>query len=441
MPKILLLSLEPDHKFEILSRCLEEAGGEALAVGSGAELAASLDQGADGAILTGDGAAGLECMLIAGRLREAGYTCPLVWQTGTVSVDLSMHAMRSGISDIVPTSDGPEALGTAILKLCNNAPEEAAARPRAGTLVGAERVIGQGAAVSVVLDQVSRVAKSEANVLITGESGTGKELTAELIHRNSRRAGRPFVALNCAALPDTLLESELFGYERGAFTGAVATHKGKFEYASEGTLFLDEIGDMSLPSQAKMLRAIEQRVVQRLGSNLDTPARARIISATNQNLEELTRERKFRQDLYFRLNVVRIHLPPLRERREDIPALAEHMLKEVGAQQHEAARRIEHGVIRRLQMHNWPGNIRELRNVIESIVVCSPSRTIGLSDLPMYVRQQLKTSLVPPQDERAKIVHALDSAGGNRGRAAEILHCSRMTLYRKMVRYSIPSGS
>lgn len=404
-------------------------------VESEAELCAALE-GGDGAILTGEGPLGGECLRIAGQLRDAGHICPMIWHADTISLDLAMMAMRAGISDIVQASEGLEALLAAIHNLCRRS-EEQPARPRAAAVEGGERLVGHGAALTGVLHQIARVARSEANVLITGESGTGKELTAELIHRNSRRAARPFVALNCAALPETLLESELFGYERGAFTGAVASHKGKLEFASDGTLFLDEVGEMSLPSQAKMLRAIEQRVVQRLGSNIDSPARARLISATNQSLESLTRERKFRQDLYFRLNVVRIHLPPLRERREDIPELAEHMLRELGAQQHEPVRRMENAVIRRLQMHDWPGNVRELRNVIESIVVFSSSRTIGLSDLPVYVRQQLRTTLAPPENERAKILQALDSAGGNRGKAAEILHCSRMTLYRKMVKYAI----
>jgi transcriptional regulator with PAS, ATPase and Fis domain len=209
----------------------------------------------------------------------------------------------------------------------------------------------------------AQVAAVDANVLITGESGTGKELIAELIHNLSRRRTRPFVAVNCAAVPETLLESELFGYERGAFTGAHVSHEGRLQHAAGGTLFLDEIGEMSLPAQAKILRAVDKRVIQRLGSNIDTPVQVRLVAATNQNLELLVQEKKFRQDLYYRLNVVRLVLPPLRERLEDIPELVEHILRDLSVQQHERARNLEGDVVRRFQRYDWCRAVLKSRNM------------------------------------------------------------------------------
>lgn len=306
-------------------------------------------------------------------------------------------------------------------------------------LVDGDRLAGSGPAACRIRNQIAKIAATNANVLITGESGTGKDLAAELIHKNSARRLRQFVAVNCAAMPESLLESELFGHTRGAFTGANTARVGKLEHAAGGTLFLDEIGDMSLVAQAKILRAVESRVIQRLGSNVDTPIEVRLIAATNQDLELLMRARQFRQDLYFRLNVVRLNLPALRDRREDIPELAEKILQELTHQQKSLARRIDFGVLRRLQAHDWPGNIRELRNVLESIVVFSSSSTIGISDIPAEIRQTLRSYSLTSSEERGKILTALASAGWNRNRAAEILHCSRMTLYRKMVRLSIGS--
>jgi DNA-binding NtrC family response regulator len=298
-------------------------------------------------------------------------------------------------------------------------------------------MVGSSREIARVRNEIAQVARAGANVLIAGESGTGKELAAELIHRNSPVCKWPFVAVNCAAVPEALLESELFGHERGAFTGANVARQGKLQHASGGTLFLDEVGDMSLLAQAKILRVIETRVVQRLGSNVDTPLQIRLLAATNQDLDLLTSEKKFRQDLYFRLNVVRLNLPPLRERVEDIPDLVEHILADLSQKQSKPRYRLAGDVIRSLQMHDWPGNIRELRNVLECILVYASSRSIGLSDVPEHVRHTLRSSSTRSGKERSRILAALNSADWNRSKAAEILRCSRMTLYRKMERFSV----
>ncbi len=378
-----------------------------------------------------------ETLQLAELVHRVDRNCPVVIFTSLVSTEGTLRAMRAGICDLLDMGESPKNIATALQTLLQRHwPLLPSPRP-VHQLIGGSKLVGRSPAMARVRDQIARLAASNANVLITGESGTGKELAAELIHRNSHAGKRPFVAINCAAVPEALLESELFGYERGAFTGASMARDGKLQHAAGGTLFLDEIGDMSLLAQAKILRAVESRVVQRLGSNVDTPVQVRLLAATNQDLEQLIREKRFRQDLYFRLNVIRLALPPLRERLEDIPDLAEHILLELSEGQNRPVRCIEPDVIRRLQMHPWPGNIRELRNVLECILVFCSSRSIGFSDVPEHIRQTLR-SAPALGDERSKILCALNSAQWNRSKAAEILRCSRMTLYRKMVKFAVP---
>jgi DNA-binding NtrC family response regulator len=378
-----------------------------------------------------------EAIHILEAVRCANRDCPVLVVTTSLSTEAVLCAMRAGASDLLE-STAPEGK---ILETISSLAHRFRQTNRTGipdtSSVGFQKMVGSGPAMTRVKDQMARVTGAECNVLITGESGTGKELAAELIHHYSPRRARPFVAVNCAAMPDTLLESELFGHERGAFTGADARRDGKLQYAAGGTLFLDEVGDMSLTGQAKILRAIESRVIQRLGSNIDTHVQVRIIAATNHNLEKLVPENKFRQDLYYRLNVARLGLPPLRERREDIPELAEHIVRQLSARQNERPRRIENEVIKRFQQHDWPGNIRELRNVLESILVFSSSRTIGLTDLPAQLRSGLRPSGSSYNDEHDRILEALNSTSWNRNKAAQRLSCSRMTLYRNMRKHAI----
>jgi DNA-binding NtrC family response regulator len=371
------------------------------------------------------------------QIRGVDETCPVLVQTSSVGAASAVAAMRAGASDILDYSASAAELAASFERISGRHHSRENRQSAASALAGGNRLLGNCAAISEVRKQIARAAASDSNVLITGESGTGKELVAELIHRNSPRNESPFVAVNCAAIPESLLESELFGYERGAFTGAAASRDGKLRAAGAGTLFLDEIGDMPLTAQAKILRAIENRVIQRLGSNVDCPVLFRVVAATNQDLEQLTRDKRFRHDLYFRLNVVRMELPPLRERCGDIPELADNILRDLTQRRKEPERRLEDEVMQRLQRHSWPGNVRELRNVLESILVYSSSSLIGLSDLPGHISRILASS-TSSRDERSKIVSALTSTGWNRDEASKLLHCSRMTLYRKMLRYSIP---
>ncbi len=295
---------------------------------------------------------------------------------------------------------------------------------------------------SASMEEVSlymrKAAASNSTVLITGETGTGKELAAEFIHQRSGRAAKPFVTVNCAAIPDSLLESELFGHARGAFTGAEDPREGLFASANGGTLFLDEVGDMSLTAQGKILRVIERREVCHLGGTRRIPLDVRFVAATNQDLETMTTEGKFRKDLFFRLNVARVHLPALRERREDIAPLIDHYLKEFSTQNGAKAPAISDDCLRRLLEYDWPGNIRELKNVIETLFLGAPPAQVRPEHLPPYLRGLSGTDRFS-QSERLRLLDALFAAQWNKSKAAQQLRWSRMTLYRKLAKYRIES--
>ncbi|MCX8035618.1 MAG: sigma 54-interacting transcriptional regulator [Candidatus Sumerlaeia bacterium] len=318
--------------------------------------------------------------------------------------------------------------------------------------VGRHTFVTQNARMKQILEVVHKVARSDTTFLITGESGTGKELIARMAHLASPRARGPFVCVNCAALPDTLLESELFGHEKGAYTGAVAARAGKFEAARGGTIFLDEIGDISPAAQAKVLRVLQEKEIERLGGNRPIAVDVRVIAATNKNLAEEIRAGRFREDLFYRLNVIRIELPPLRERLDDLPALVEFFIQSVGSELHSPVRRASREALDVLARYAWPGNVRELRNVIERAVVLGSDEAIWPDDLPPEVRGES----VPPQGavsavasgnaavlrtldecEREHILRVLTHTGWNKKRAAEILGISRSALYEKIATYSL----
>jgi len=308
-----------------------------------------------------------------------------------------------------------------------------------------ENIVGRSPQMLQVYKTVARVAESRSTVLIAGESGTGKELVARAIHFNSPRSSKPYVAVDCGSLAETLLESELFGHVRGAFTGAVTNKKGLFEEADNGTCFLDEVGDISLAMQAKLLRVIQEHEIKRVGGTETTKIDVRIIAATNKNLEELVAEKKFREDLFYRLNVVSVHLPPLRERLDDIPFLADHFLRKYAAENEKPVSRISAEVLDLLLRYQWPGNVRELENVIERAVTLSPHSLILPEDLPRRLRvepSEISATSLPSQVsltelEKIYIKKVLEETGGNKKRAADILGIDRRTLYRMAARYGI----
>jgi DNA-binding NtrC family response regulator len=303
-----------------------------------------------------------------------------------------------------------------------------------------EPMVGDGAAMREIKAYILKIATTDSTVLITGETGTGKELAAELIHRNSPRLKEPFVCINCAALPESLVESEMFGYERGAFTGAVALKRGKFELAEGGTVFLDEIGDMSPYAQMKILRTTEKKEVYRLGGKGAIPINVRVIGATNRDPEQLIEQGNFRKDLYYRLNVARVHLPPLRLRKEDIPSLLKHYIRKFNQRFGREVEGFTEEVLASLLHHDWPGNVRELKNLLEATFIDLRSRKIALMDLPKAFQRRLKEVEGLPEKERDRLLSVLFATKWNKSKAAQKLHWSRMTLYRKMAKYHISTS-
>ncbi|MBI2211128.1 MAG: sigma-54-dependent Fis family transcriptional regulator [Deltaproteobacteria bacterium] len=307
-----------------------------------------------------------------------------------------------------------------------------------------EGVLGESGQMLEVTSLVRRVAPSEATVLIRGESGTGKELIAKAIHYASPRAGAPLIRVNCAALPETLLESELFGHEKGAFTGAAARRKGRFELADRGSLFLDEIGDLPLPLQAKLLRVLQEREFERVGSSLPIRVDVRILAATHRDLEGLLKTGQFREDLYYRLNVVTILLPPLRERRQDLPLLMDHFLKLFAEKNHKTIRGFTQDARQALLRYDYPGNVRELENIIERAVVLTRDEVIGREDLPLSIPEAeeekgegITLTAATEGTERRMIREALARSGGVQTRAAESLGISERALRYKLKKYGL----
>jgi two-component system response regulator HydG/two-component system response regulator AtoC len=298
-------------------------------------------------------------------------------------------------------------------------------------------MIGESAPMQALQAYIGKVAVTDSHVLITGETGTGKELAAQQIHQHSPRWQQPFICVNCPAIPDSLFESELFGYERGAFTGAVTRNQGAFERADGGTLFLDEIGEMHSYAQAKILRAVEEKAVHRLGGQQRIPLNIRIIAATNQDLERLVAAGQFRPDLYFRLNVASIHLPPLRERTLDLWPLCEHYIQALNRQSEREIEGFTADVFAALLRYAWPGNVRELKNLIEAIFITAASGVITFMDLPEPFRRRLGDAAGLPVNEREQLLAALVSTQWNKSQAAQQLHWSRMTVYRKLRQYHL----
>ena len=295
--------------------------------------------------------------------------------------------------------------------------------------------VGNSAAIWNLKSYMRKVALTDAHVLVTGETGTGKELAAQYIHHQSARRGKPLTAINCAALPDGLLESELFGYERGAFTGASSSYPGKLRLADHGTVLFDEIGDMSFYAQAKILRVIETKQIYPLGGHRSVPVDIRIIAATNRDLEVQMKRGDFRQDLYYRLNVARINLPPLRDRKADIPLLIDHFVQKCSERTGRRIAGFSDEALEVLSHYEWRGNIRELINLVERIFIDPPVATIEAADLPDFIRTPQK--LKQDRDEREILLQALSKTNWNKSKAAERLRWSRMTLYRKLVKYRL----
>jgi DNA-binding NtrC family response regulator len=374
-----------------------------------------------------------------------------IMMTAYGSIDNAVEAMRRGAYDYVMK---PLDLDKLLIILKRALKEKGMTLAQQESSLGVKndftssiKIIGSSSSLDKVLRQARQVAPTRATVLIEGESGTGKELIARAIHDWSGRREKPLVTVHCAALSPQLLESELFGHERGAFTGAVEKRIGRFEEASGGTLFLDEIGEIDAATQVKLLRALGERVIQRVGGNQNISVDVRVVAATNRDLEAMTLEGKFREDLFYRLSVVRLKLPPLRERKEDIPELVNSFLRDIAKENGKPIPKLGDGIMELLMRYDWPGNIRELRMAIEHGVVMNESGTIRIEDLPERIvrgQEKIKTkeplllngpSLSLQEQEKRSIAEALKICGGNRTKAADKLGISRRTLHRKLKEY------
>ncbi len=369
--------------------------------------------------------------------------------TGQASVSSAVEAIKNGAYDYLTKPINPDELILLIrraLETLQKDKEIDNLRRRLDQKFGLDKIIGQSKQMKDVFAKIQRAAPVDSTVLVLGESGTGKELVAQALHHNSPRKKGPFVAVNCAAVPATLVESELFGHVRGAFTGATDRRMGRFEQADNGTLFIDEIGDFEIGLQAKLLRVLETLTVTPVGGHEDRKVNVRVLAATSRDIHKMVEEGTFREDLYYRLNVVTITLPPLRQRPDDIPVLVEHFLRDITQQKHMAPRRVSPEVMRRLLDYRWPGNVRELRNMLESMMVLADGELLTEKDLPdrileaaaeMSHPKDLPTGLTMEELEKLAITKALETCSGNRTHAAQKLNISVRTLQRKLRQYEL----
>ncbi len=431
-----------------LATMLEKKGHRVRGVGTGEEALDQLEAASADLVITDLRMPGIGGIEFLRRLKNTWPDTEVLVMTAYGSIDTAVEAMRSGAYDYLAKPIDRERFSVVVEKALERhalASENKQLRDRLDTRARFDRMVGESEPLQGVYRLVEMVAGSDVTVLVTGESGTGKELVARAIHHKSPRATGPFVTLNCGALPENLLESELFGYEKGAFTGAAGTKVGRFELADGGTLFLDEVGELSLKSQVDFLRVLETKEFRRLGGTKLVKVDTRIIAATNRNLEQAVAEGQFREDLYYRLNVVPIHLPPLRDRAEDIALMVDSFLREFAARHQREPQEVSREALRLLRLYAWPGNIRQLRNVIERLVVTVREKTIQPEHLPEEVqasREGARTMVVAlgtPLDEieRDVIRRTLAEVTNHRERAAKLLGISLRALQYKIKEYGI----
>jgi two-component system response regulator AtoC len=441
-PKVLVVDDDAGMS-KVLGALLSQDGMEPRYASSGGAALAAIEAEPVDLVVTDLRMPGMDGMALLAELSRLWPELPVVMLTAHGTVPLAVLAMKAGATDFVLKPFDREELLFVVKKALAAAARDADLAPRQGA--STSDLLGDSEAMQKVHALVRRAAPGTSTVLVLGESGTGKELVARAIHEGSPRKNGAFVKLNCGALPDNLLESELFGYEKGAFTGAAARKPGRVELAHEGTLFLDEIGDVTPQLQVKLLRVLQERELERLGGTVTIKVDVRFVAATHQNLQELVAAGKFREDLFYRLNVVPIHLPPLRARAEDIAPLARHFAAVLGKA---SGRRVslDEAALSRLAREAWPGNVRELQNFIERVVVLSDGPVVGLADVERELRPAAGDVAAPASmnleearrgTEKAAIKNALARAAGNRTVAARILGLSRRGLYYKLEEHKL----
>lgn len=446
-PSILLID-DDDSLRRVIEFSLTEVGYKVQPAASGEDGLRFLDKDDFDAVITDITMPGMNGIEVLAKVRERDEQLPVIVITAYGTIESAVGAMKQGAFDYITKPFNRDELRLTLekaLKLRRLEKENVELRAVVADRYRFDSIIGTSEKIAAVLDTAGRVAVSDASVLITGESGTGKELLAKGIHYNSKRADRPFVAVNCAAIPEHLIESELFGHVKGAFTGAVKDREGKFELASGGTLFLDEIGDLRIDLQAKILRVLQERQVDRVGGKYPITVDVRIIAATNKDIEQAVKNGSFREDLYYRLSVITLHIPPLRERRDDIRVLIEHFLKKFNPG---VDMRVAPEALSVLTGYGWPGNVRELENVIQRASVLKRGDVITVADLPDKLKKEkmsveniilnLPDEGISLEDlEKNLIIKALEKHKGNQTRAAEYLGITRPTLIYRLEKYGI----
>ena len=446
---IILVIDDKEEHAKATAEALQKVGYKCLVATSGKEGLKIIETGEVDIVITDLIMHGIDGLQILKTTKERLPDAEVILITGYGTVETAVDAMQKGAATYLLKPININHLRAEVNKLVekqNLVRSNKELHRQLDEKFGLSGIIGNSVKMQKVLSIVNQISGTTATILITGESGTGKELIAKTIHNNSPRKNSPLVVLNSAAIPENLLESELFGHEKGAFTGALYHRKGKFEYAHHGTLFLDEIGDMPLSTQVKLLRVIEDGIVTRIGSNESIEVDVRLVAATNQDLEKLIKEGKFREDLYFRLNVVSVKLPALRERGEDITILIDSFLREFSQVHNKKISNISPEARKILYKYPWPGNVRELKNCIESMVVVSTKDTLDIETIPDHILQRsneapplsnLMVGMTIEEAERELIKNALTAVGGNREEAAKMLGIGERTLYRKLDRYGL----
>ncbi|HEX3774284.1 MAG TPA: sigma-54 dependent transcriptional regulator [Polyangiaceae bacterium] len=434
---------------ELLAEGLAQQGYEARWKASPHDALGEIEQRNFDVVLTDINMRDMNGLELCQRATEAHPDLPVIVITAFGSMETAVQAIRAGAYDFITKPFDIDVVAIALERAVKHGVLTREVQRLQRAVDESRRfdeLLGASPAMKEVYDLLERVAESESTVLVSGESGTGKELVARALHRRSKRASGPFVAINCAAMPEQLLESELFGHTKGAFTDARTARPGLFVQAKGGTIFLDEIGDMPLGLQPKLLRALQERTVRPVGGDHETLIDVRVVAASNRDLETAIEERKFREDLYYRINVIHVELPPLRARGADVLLLAQHYLEHFAAQSQKDVRSLDPEAAERLSAYAWPGNVRELANCMERAVALTRGESVGSADLPEKIRNY-RTShvlvaatdpseLVPLEEvEKRYILRVLEAVGGNKTLAAQVLGLDRKTLYRKLDRY------
>src|SRR5687767_13177302 len=460
-PRILVIDDEAAIR-DSLRMILEYEDYQFMGAASGQEGLALVQRDRPDLVLLDIKMPGMDGIEVLRKLHALDETLPVVMISGHGTTATAVEAIRSGATDFLDKPLSSERVIVTLQNALRTSELRSENRELKLAMESKYEIVGHSPSLRKVLEAVKRAAPTNATVLLLGESGVGKELVARTIHRNSPRAGQRFVQVNCAAIPEELIESELFGHEKGSFTGATEKQIGKFEQADRGTIFLDEVGDMSQKTQAKVLRVLQEQEVERLGSARTIKVDVRVIAATNKNLEEAIQRAEFREDLYFRLNVIPIVVPPLRERREDIPELVRHFGKLTAEEHNLKPKKFDPAALDALTRYRWRGNIRELRNTIERVLIMAPSDVVQIDDLPAEVRSgesgRMPVPDAPPVPssggqasppapgtlrefkdaaERAYLVQKLRENNWNISKTAEVIDTPRSNLYKKLEQYGI----